>query len=42
MSYTEYLLIKATLVVAAAFAWGLFCGLTGRSMQSGQRDTRPE
>lgn len=41
MDYTEYLIAKAGLIVLAAFAWGLFCGLTGRSMRPGRRDKHP-
>lgn len=36
MSYIEYMLWKAGILMVLAFLWGLFCGLTGRSMQTGQ------
>jgi hypothetical protein len=37
--FTDYLVIKAIVLVAAAFVWGLWRGLTGRPMQVGQSDT---
>lgn len=40
--YLSFMLWKAGLLVLAAFLWGLFCGLSGRSMRSGRRDTQVE
>ena len=32
MDYLTFLLVKAGLLVLAAFVWGLYCGATGRPM----------
>ncbi len=32
MEFTDYMLWKALAIVAAAFVWGLYCGLTGRPL----------
>lgn len=41
MSFLDYLLIKAALFIGAAFVWGIFCGLTGRSLSGARRGNRP-
>lgn len=40
--YLTYMLWKAGIVVFLAFCWGLYCGITGRSMRTGQRDIPAE
>lgn len=35
---TEFLLIKAGVIFFLAFEWGLYCGLTGRSL-SGESES---
>ena len=37
MSYIEYKLWKAGVVVFLAFCWGLYCGMTGRDMANGRK-----
>lgn len=32
MGFVEFMLAKAAVVVVLAFAWGVYCGLTGRSL----------
>jgi hypothetical protein len=32
MEFTDFILWKAGAIVAAAFVWGLFCGITGRPL----------
>jgi hypothetical protein len=32
MEFTEFMLWKAGALVLAAFVWGIFCELTGRSL----------
>jgi len=41
MDYTDWLLLKAGVVLLAAFLWGVWCGITGRPLwleQSGTAD----
>jgi hypothetical protein len=41
-SMTTYMLIKAGLVVFAAFCWGIYCGLNGRSLGGGRHDSQQD
>ena len=36
MTFTDYMFLKLALFTIAAFVWGLYCGLTGRDMATGQ------
>lgn len=29
MTYVEFLLVKALVLIAIAFVWGIFCGING-------------
>lgn len=40
MEFSDYLLWKAGAIVAAAFVWGLYCGLTGRPLGRAQSDSQ--
>ena len=40
MEFSDYLIWKAVIIVIAAFIWGLYCGLTGRSMRLGPPDNQ--
>jgi hypothetical protein len=32
MEFTDYMLWKAIAILIAAFAWGVYCGFTGRPL----------
>lgn len=38
MDYTDYLIVKFIVLVVAAFAWGVYCGITGRPLGPGPSD----
>lgn len=40
MEISDYMLWKAIIIVIGAFLWGLYCGLTGRSMRLGPPDSQ--
>lgn len=40
MSYSSYLILKAIILCIAAAVWGAYCGITGRPLQPGPRDTK--
>ena len=42
MEMSEFMLWKAGVMVALAFVWGVFCGLTGRPLSPGQSDRQTE
>lgn len=42
MEFTDFMLWKAGAIVAAAFVWGLFCGITGRPLGRERRDSQTE
>ena len=41
MDLTDYMLWKLAVLTVLAFVWGMFCGLTGRSL-SGEKLDREE
>jgi hypothetical protein len=40
MEFTDFLIIKFIVIVAAAFVWGIYCGVTGRPLWPEQHDTQ--
>lgn len=38
MSYLEYKIAKAALVLLAALVWGIYCGFTGRPLSPERSD----
>lgn len=42
VDFSDYLLIKAVVLVVAAFVWNFWCAFTGRSPRSGRREDRGE
>lgn len=42
MDYIDWLIGKAIALTVLAFVWGLYCGLTGRSLGSGRQEDHSE
>jgi hypothetical protein len=42
MEFTDYMLWKLIGMAVLAFCWGLFCGITDRSMQTGRPNNPAE
>lgn len=40
MDYTDYLIVKFIVLVVGAFVWGIYCGVTGRPLGPGPRDSQ--
>ena len=40
MEFTDYLLWKAGILIAGAFVWGIYCGVTNRPLGRAQNDTQ--
>lgn len=41
MDYLEFKLWKLGLMALVAFAWGVYCGATGRSLSGERHDNHP-
>ena len=39
MDFTAYVVIKAVVLIVAAFIWGLYCGFTGRPLWTERHDS---
>ena len=42
MEHIDYLLLKAAVLVVLAFAWGIYCGATGRELNGKPTAGPPE
>lgn len=42
MEYTDYLLVKACVLIAGAFVWGFWCGNNGLDLTGQPRKERPD
>lgn len=42
MEFSDYLIIKAVVLVVAAFVWNFWRAFTGRSPRSGRKEDRSE
>lgn len=42
MEFTDYLLWKAGILIAAAFVWGIYCGVTNRPLGRVQHDSQTD
>ena len=40
MEYIDYVIWKALAMVVLAFFWGVFCGITGRSLKGERLDSQ--
>jgi hypothetical protein len=41
MEFTDYLLIKAIVLVVLAFAWGVYCGIKGLDLSGHHPSAEP-